>query len=148
MRILRPAFRSILLAAAVLAAACNVTDADFRDRPLPAIIDPGSPAAPQVVVPREVRAGEVFTVRVTTFGGGCVNKGYTESAADDRGVDVRPYDFFPNDENAPCTRALRAHLHEAAVRMETPGPGVVRIHGRRMSDGEPVTVTRDVTITQ
>jgi len=141
--------RGLLLAVAALtlAAGCGITYADYGSEPRPAVIDLGAPDAPQVVVPREVRVGVPFTVRVTTFGGGCVDKGFTEVAAGASEADVRPYDFHPTDENAPCTRELRSHLHEASVRLEQPGTGTVRVHGRRMRDGEPVTVTRAITIT-
>ena len=141
--------RSLLLAAALtLAAGCGITYADFDSEPRPGVIDLGAPDAPQVVVPQEVRAGVPFTVRVTTFGGGCVDKGFTEVTAGAGEADVRPYDFHPTDENAVCTRELRSHLHEATVRLEQPGTGTVRVHGVRMRDNEPVTVARTITITE
>lgn len=137
----------LLTVALTLAAGCGITYPDVSSEPRPAVIDPGAPDAPQVVVPQEARVGVPFTVRVTTYGDGCVDKGFTEVAAGPSEADVRPYDFHPTDQNAACTRELRSHLHEASVRLEQPGTGTVRVHGRRMSDGEPVVVTRTVTIT-
>lgn len=138
----------LLLLAALPVAGCNITDSDFRERPDAAIIDMGPPSSPQVVVPTEVRAGELFTVRVTTYGDGCVRKGYVQTSATARELDVRPFDYFPSDDGRACTRELRSYEHEVSVRMETPGAGVVRVHGRRMTDFEPVIVTRNVTVTQ
>lgn len=138
----------LLLFAALPLAGCGITDSDSGDRPLPAIIEMGSPTAPEVVVPTEVRAGELFTVQVTTYGGGCTTKSHTESVAQERVVDVYPFDFFPADENTACTRELRTFHHQVEVRLELPGTATVRVHGRRMTDFEPVVVTRSVTVTQ
>ncbi len=97
-------------------------------------------------MPQSVRIGERFTVEVTTYGGGCTSKGHTQVSVNGREVDVRPYDLHPTREDAACTRELRTHRHEATVWLEEPGTGTVRVHGRRMPDDAPVTVTRTLTV--
>lgn len=140
--------RTFLLGAALpLLAGCNIVETDFDQRLLPAFIEMAPSDPPQVEVPQSVRTGERFTVRVTTYGGGCVSKGSTQVNVTGRQVDVSPFDFYRIDENAACTRELRMHVHEASVWIEEPGTATVTVHGRRLPNDETVTVARTLTVT-
>ena len=139
--------RIALVAALALPAGCDALGPGFNYDVRPSILEAGPEDAPQVTVPAQVRAGEEFTVAVVTYGDGCSDRGNTESAAQRARVDVYPFDVYPKGENVACTRELRLHRHEVVVRLEQPGTGTVRVHGRRLPGGEAVTATRTLTVT-
>lgn len=137
----------LLLAALPLASACDIVETDFDQRVLPAVIDMNAANPPVIELPQSVRVGERFTVRVTTYGGGCTSRGNMQVSVIGLQVELRPYDVYPADEDEACTRELRTHLHQASVWLEEPGTATVNVHGRRMPEDEPVTVTRTLTVT-
>lgn len=141
--------RTLLLAAALpLLAGCDIVETDFDEQVLPGVLEMDVSTPAQVELPTSVRVGDRFTVRVTTYGGGCTRKGDTQVSVSGSQVEVRPYDFHPRaGEDAGCTRDIRMHLHEASVWLEQPGPATVIVHGRRMPADETVTVTRTLTVT-
>jgi hypothetical protein len=101
----------------------------------------------RVGVPAQVNAGADFQVNVTTYGGGCERQGETEVSVSQpaRTADVTPYDET-NVAAEACTQELKMFSHTATVRFEQPGTAVVRVHGRRLQDRAPVTVTRTVEV--
>jgi 3,4-dihydroxy-2-butanone 4-phosphate synthase len=100
-----------------------------------------------VVVPAQVNAGASFQVNITTYGGGCERQGETEVSVSQqtRIADVTPYDET-NVAAEVCTQELKMFSHTATVRFEQPGTAVVRVHGVRLQDNAPVTVTRTVEV--
>lgn len=102
----------------------------------------------RVELPGAVRAGEPFTVVVTTYGNGCVSPADTEVRVRGRVAEVTPYDH--DQARAPggaaCTDQLNVFPHRATVRFDTPGPARVRVHGRREPGSEAVTVERPVVV--
>lgn len=101
----------------------------------------------RVVVPAQVNAGASFQVNITTYGGGCERQGETEVSVSQptRTADVSPYDET-NVAAGVCTQQLKMFSHTATIRFEQPGTAVVRVHGRRLQDRAPVTVTRTVEV--
>lgn len=83
-------------------------------------------------VPGLAVVGEAFSVRVTTYGGGCISMDRTEVTTTRTGASIRPLDkrYIPR-ENEACTADLRLYEHEASLRFETTGDKAVDIHGRR-----------------
>jgi hypothetical protein len=141
---MRSIFLRTCLATAALAAACSPTDPDRQVREPGFLEYYASPV--EVTVPETVRAGEPFTVRAVTRGGGCTSAGDTEVAVSGATADVSPYDLRAEGPNIACPDILRALPHEVTVRFDTPGTATVRVHGRREPGLETITVTRTVTV--
>lgn len=141
--------RSLLLAAAALLplAACEALGPASDYRELAAVIQMDAEQPAQVVLPASVRAGQEFTVQVSTYGGGCIRKGPTEVEAHGLVADVYPFDLYPADENTACTRELRTLEHRASVRIDQPGAATINVYGRRMPTGEAVVSTYTLTVT-
>lgn len=101
----------------------------------------------RVVVPAQVSAGADFQVNITSYGGGCERQGDTEVSISQqaRTAEVTPYDET-NVAAEVCTQELKMFAHTATVRFEQPGTAVVRVHGVRLQDKAPVTVTRTVQV--
>ncbi|HEX6371963.1 MAG TPA: hypothetical protein VF006_23770 [Longimicrobium sp.] len=142
-----------LFAAALVTAGCSAPapepPRDTRDTPpmeiSAYIAHPG--AAPEVAAPSAARAGEPLTVQVTTYGNGCNTAGRDEVRTRGLEADVLPRDLDHSRELIDCPDLLRVFRHTATVRFDQPGAATVRVHGRRLPGGEPVVVTRSVTIT-
>jgi hypothetical protein len=142
MRILRLLACTSLLATAACPGIAGLTERWERQ---PAYLVDDQEA--RVVVPARVNAGADFQVNVTTYGGGCERQGETEVSVSQRTrmADVTPYDET-NVAAEVCTDILKMFSHTAAVRFEQPGTAVVRVHGVRLQDKAPVTVTRTVEV--
>lgn len=128
------------LAAAALLAGCSVLGPDGREQP--GIIDPSSPAT--VTVPAAAQRGEPFTVTVITHGGGCLSQGPTRVRIAGTTADVRPYDVHSGGNVCPAD--VQMYEHTATLRFDQPGTATVRVHGRRIPDGDMAVITRTVTI--
>jgi hypothetical protein len=142
MRILRLLACTSLFAAAACPGITGVTGRWERQ---PAYVVDGQEA--RVGVPARVNAGADFQVNISTYGGGCHRQGDTEVSVSQgtRTVDVSPFDEV-NVEAGVCTQELKTFSHTATVRFEQPGTAVVRVHGVRLQDRAPVTVTRTVEV--
>jgi hypothetical protein len=126
-------------AAMALLGACSVLGLDDRERL--GIIWPPGQDHPQVVVPQTAQAGQLFTVTVTTIGGGCLRMGPTRVRTRGMSAEVRPYDVH-NGGNV-CPTDVQPFEHTATLRFDQPGTATVTFHGR----GSPeVVITRTVTI--
>ena len=133
-------------AAGLLAAqACSLLLPDREKREAAVLEHYGDPA--RVTVPQTVAAGVPFTVRVSSYGGGCVRSGGTDVSGQGNTVDVRPYDLRTTGENVVCTSDLKMYDHDVTLSLPTPGTGTIRIHGRRLPGDEPVVIERTVTVT-
>jgi hypothetical protein len=142
MRILRLLACTSLLATAACPGIAGLTERWQRQ---PAYLVDDQEA--RVEVPARVNAGADFQVNVTTYGGGCERQGETEVSVSQgtRMADVTPYDET-NVAAEVCTDILKMFSHTATVRFEQPGTAVVRVHGLRLQDKAPVTVTRTVEV--
>ena len=142
MRILRLLACTSLLATAACPGIAGLTERWQRQ---PAYLVDDQEA--RVMVPARVNAGASFQVNVTTYGGGCERQGETEVSVSQgtRTADVTPYDET-NVAAEVCTDILKMFSHTATIRFEQPGTAVVRVHGLRLQDKAPVTVTRTVEV--
>jgi hypothetical protein len=108
---------------------------------------------PTIEVPAAAVAGEPFAIVITTFGGGCIEKGPTNVATSELRIDIRPMDFFFR-AGANCPDFLRYHIHRATVTGSQRGTLEVRVHGTALSmQGEAIErrtliVTRHIRIDQ
>ena len=131
---------------AALASACSTLLPEHHDEQQPAVLEHyGDP--PRVTAPASVLVGDPVTVSVTSYGGGCVRKGYTDVVQGERmTVSVRPYDLYVGDGKVVCTDELALYQHDVTLRFDQPGTATIRIHGTRMPGGEPITLTRTVVV--
>ena len=132
-------------AALLLISACSLLLPERSAEEQPAVLEHyGDPA--RVSVPDSARAGEPFTVELASYGGGCVRKGRTDVANEGMTADIRPFDYHNTARNVVCTAELSLYRHDVTVRFDRPGTATIRVHGRRMPNGEPVVITRTVVI--
>lgn len=141
--------RALALLPLVLAALASACSALLPERPSeqqPAVLEHyGEP--PQVTAPASVLVGEPVTVSVTSYGGGCVRKGYTEVVqGQGMTVSVRPYELHAGDGKSVCTDELALYRHQVTLRFDQPGTATLRIHGTRMPGREPITLTHTVVV--
>jgi hypothetical protein len=104
----------------------------------------------QVTVPTSVNRGEDFEVEVTTYGGGCIDKGGTDSEVKGLEATVEPYDLDTSTPGYPCTADLAFYTHTVELRFSEVGNAQVRILGLKKDasspQGTPITVTRTVAV--
>lgn len=100
----------------------------------------------RVHVPDTVTAGAAFEVRVTTYGGGCMQKGETDVYVRGRTAEIRPYDYEPTDSGQTCPAILVLYNHTATVTFAEPGEATVRIHGWKKPENTFLTVSRSTIV--
>jgi hypothetical protein len=138
----RPALRASLALAALVAAACpSPFSADTERRR--AIIVLGD-AAPEVEVPATATVGAPFTVKVTSYGGGCVRADRTEVGVSGSVATVEPYQVI--EKGRACTADLRTDVNIASIRFDTPGTAKVVFRGLNNAANEVITVERTVQV--
>jgi hypothetical protein len=81
-------------------------------------------------------AGVPYSVKVLTYGGGCVSKGETELQVTGQTALIEPYDL--ERRGSACTDELRVHEHIAAVRFEQRGEAIVIVRGRSEPSGQTI----------
>ena len=152
---------SILLTAVLLSGCTSSTGPDggdlvreVREHPdgtvtelrIGAIEHYGDPV--RVEVPESVQRNQDFTVKVTTYGGGCITKGTTEVKVEGRLALITPYDWVVTrlPPNWACTLDLRLLEHTATLRFSEPGTAQIQIRGRKAPSDETVTVKRSVQV--
>lgn len=101
-----------------------------------------------VELPSHVERGEDFTVTVTTYGGGCIAKGETESEVEGLRAVVTPFDYDAVNlpANAACPDILYLYAHTATLRFDERGEAQVVIRGQQKPSREVITVKRTVII--
>ncbi len=109
-----------------------------------AAIDNGGTGSAPLVGPDTVHVGVPFPVSFTTFGGACDQPDGSDITTSGLFADVTPYDVLPPPE-AVCIALLRASPRSTVVTFTDPGDGVVRVHGRRLGDGN-VTLFHTVVV--
>lgn len=114
-----------------------------RER-VPATIELGESDPVEVVVPAVVTRGVPFDVTVTTYGGGCIEEADTEVEVQGALAVVRPYQILVHHDI--CTLELNITRRTVRVRLDTPGPGRVVVHGRSEASDQEITVERAVTV--
>lgn len=84
----------------------------------------------RLTIPDTIHAGASFSIRVDTFGGGCI---YGVSRAGvvvtDGLIEIHPYNQVRISE--VCTDDLRILTHVAAVTIESPGTTLLRVIGEQ-----------------
>ena len=117
------------LFAPVLAASGCADRADARVEL--GVIELGSSTL-MIEAPGTVLAGTPFSVRITTYGGGCTVRERTDVVAAADGISITPYNrtSIPDDDEG-CPLLLVSILHEVVVAMDTPGAAQIHVHGRR-----------------
>lgn len=134
--------------AAILALpACSaLTDPDDNATRRPGILE-FYLEAPVVSLPAEVRAGQRFTVTVTTHSpSSCTDKGDTRRSVSGLTAEVRPFDIHYSGEGISCADMASLLTHEAELVFSLPGTATVRVHGIRVPSEEEVVVIRTVTV--
>ena len=138
----RPAFRASLALAALVTAACPSPFGVDTERRR-AVIELGD-EAPEVEVPATAAAGAPFTVKITSYGGGCIRAGRTEVSVSGSVATVEPYQIIEKREI--CTADLRIEVNTASIRFDTPGPAKVVFRGLNDAANEVITVERTVQV--
>jgi len=127
-------------AIALLAAACGGEADDFVVRP--GIVEFYDMI--EIEVPSAVPVGTAFTVRITTFGGGCESFEDTTVGLVPHGAIVTPRDRSHIVE--ACTTPLLRFAHEASLTFSDPGSKTVVIHGRRVGSEAGIRVDEEIEI--
>jgi hypothetical protein len=144
----------IAVAAAAAVAACSLTLGPEGDRAggLEGGQQPGAIKGYNMDDPRiEVAVnGRDVTVRVTTYGGGCTARGWTDVSVSGLTADIRPFDYVA-PAGTICTMQLLSFIHEASIRFDRSGLATLRIHGSDAGHGTggpggPIVVEREVRI--
>lgn len=85
----------------------------------------------RVEVPRTAELEQPFVVTVTTYGGGCIEKGETEVKVEALRAEVRPYDYDTTPINGDCNDDLRLHERTKTLRFEEVGTAEVVFFGQK-----------------
>jgi hypothetical protein len=102
-----------------------------------------------VEMPESTRVGEPTTVRVTSFGGGCIRPDSTESEVSGLTAVVRPYRLEPTQlpPNTFCPANLRFDQNVVQVRFSQAGRARVRILGLARPGDQPFVIERELQVT-
>ncbi len=116
---------------------------------VPATLEPYGESL-RIVVPKAVERGEVFEVKFTTYGGGCVGEGDFEVEVKGLEAKIRPYDYDVSVPGFGCTLELILYTRAASLRFDNPGTAQVRVLGLKKGMNDPqgklITVTRTVEV--
>jgi hypothetical protein len=109
-----------------LVAACGGAAGGQGDRVV-ARIHPGLSVRPLLATPREVTAGETFTITVTTIGSGCAEAAGGTVEVRDSLVRVVPYDRVHRAKGDSACPGLAPRLLSRPLRVTLTQPGSARI---------------------
>lgn len=117
-------------------------------------LEPGPQARPGVIsfydqpvvatAPDTALAGTPFTVRVRTYGGGCLSEGETDVVVTGSEALVQPLDIHSGAE--VCTDELRTFDHEATVVVAEVGTARIIFRGAEQPGDAPFSVVREVVV--
>jgi hypothetical protein len=101
-----------------------------------------------IEVPESTRVGEPTTVRITSFGGGCIRPDTTEAEVSGLSAVVRPYRVEPSElpPKSGCPLVLRFDRHTAQLRFSQPGRARVRILGLARPGDHPFVIERELQV--
>src|SRR5688572_24413325 len=114
------------LATIVLISGC---DASFVER---GVIQFGNEPA-YIESPTSVSVHASFSVRVATFGDGCVSYDSTDVSVEGPDTVIEPYDR--NSGADVCTSIGNTFLHDVTLRFDAVGPERIQVRGRRIDRG-------------
>jgi len=140
-------------AATSIAPALPTQEPAAQEARVPGILDfRGEGTQNMLDAPNTVRAGETFTVTITTVGSGCEREGDSAVLLAESSAAVMVYDFTTATRpGVPCTAILKYLPHEVALRFATPGEALIRVWGRKVGQGtppagEPTVIERRVSV--
>jgi hypothetical protein len=119
--------RMSLVTCLTLVASCGGAGAGQGERVV-ARIHPGLSVRPLLTTPREVTAGETFTITVTTVGSDCAEADGGTVVVRGSLVRVVPYDRVRRDSACPG-RTPRLLSRPLQVTLTRPGPARIRVVG-------------------
>lgn len=97
----------------------------------------------RIELPTTVSRGENFTVRVTTYGGGCIRKGNMVVELAASAAELTTYDHeVSHTMGGVCTDDLRLYEHTATMRFHNPGTARITVHGVERPSGKMISVER------
>ncbi len=101
-----------------------------------------------VTLSTSVRVGVPLSITVTSFGGGCITRGETESTVRGLEAEVRPYryEIVRLPPNMACTDEFRIFQHTTSLQFGEPGDAHVRVLGLRRPGDAPYVVEREVQV--
>ena len=108
-------------------------------------IDLGGTLDRVLIAPSSTRAGELFMVTVSTFGGGCTSAAGAEVVVREMVATITPYD--QELRGVPCTEELRTFSRQVSVRFERAGEATIVVRGRSFPDRGIVTVEHRLAVT-
>lgn len=120
--------RQLALGLTLLLASCTSIVGPVERREVGVI--PGLAAgAAAIEIPSVVKAGEEFTITITTtWHDGCSRKGETEVDSDGVALSVTPYDFVT--VGGLCPQQPQMFTHTATLLFPSPGIGEIIVRGR------------------
>ena len=109
---------------------------------VPGIIESGGRTKDVLSAPTDVRVGEEFEIKITTFGGGCEREGPTSVVISAAGATVMVYDITSaTHPGVVCIAVVKRLPHSVILRFDKPGEATIRVWGRRIgADTPPVGV--------
>ena len=136
-----------LVTCLTLVAACGGAGARQGERVV-ARIHPGLSVRPLLTTPREVTAGETFTITVTTVGSDCAQADGGTVVVRDSLVRVVPYDRVRHIEgdSACAGRTPRLLSRPLQVTLTRPGPAHIRVVGMSATAAAAALDSLDVEI--
>ena len=92
-------------------------------------------------------SGRVVQVAVTTYGGGCLNKGYTDARVTALRADVTPWDYKAGPGTVRTLQLVSAR-HTATLQFDRAGEAVIRVHGLDRSTANATKLRGDTIVVQ
>ena len=135
---------TLMIALLALSSRCGPTEPEGLERQPGTLEFYGDSA--RIHVPDSVTAGTAFEVRVTTYGGGCMQKGETDVYVRGRIAEIRPYDYEPTGRGRVCPDILVLYNHTVLLTFSEPGEGIIRIYGWKEPEKTFLTVTRSTIV--
>jgi hypothetical protein len=106
-----------------------------------------------ITVPKSVKAGKEFDVKITTQGGGCEREGDTSVVMMQAGASITVYDFTTaTGPGVVCTMIMKTFTHTATLKFDEPGEMLLRVWGREIGapdappDGAPVIIEKKIKV--
>jgi hypothetical protein len=126
--------RSLLVPIAVLTVAACEHATGVRDVEVLGTVEVyGEPL--RATIPDTVSPSTPFDVSISTYGGGCIRKGTTETAVHGDTIIVTPYDLVRFGVDVACTLEFKVLIHSVTLSWPSAGELIVAVHGRVGSDG-------------
>jgi len=134
-----------------LFAACALLACENRSSGLDSVVRPATLAfygdQDSVALPDTAFAGQPFTVRVRSYGGGCVSKDQTFSGVSGRSAYIRPFVREPAPgADVACPAILLTFSHDVELVFEETGQATIRVYGLREPERTPYSITRTVHV--